>query len=234
MSDVEYEQLARFFSGAGVYGSPADPAVVRAGVGLTVTVRPDVFASVHGHCWTSGTTGDTLAIDPNTSGQARVDRVILRLSRTTWTVRAVVKKGTPGGGPPALATGPEFPNYETLLGNVTVPPGALSVTVTRGERYVGRTIRVGTSTAQTNPNPEVGDITWETDTKRLRIYDGAKTITLYEAAGTVIVTAPQSGWAVEADSVLDYAAGQVNLRLGTFQRTGGEVAPAAESRLPVL
>ncbi|MYU20497.1 hypothetical protein [Streptomyces sp. SID8352] len=234
VNDVEYEQMARYFTGSGVYGSPADPAVVTAGVGLTVKIRPNQFACVNGHGWTSGTTGDILDVDANPSGQTRIDRAVLRLSRTTWTVRAVVKKGTPGAGPPPLATGPEFPNYESLLANINVPPSALSVQVIRGERYVGRTLRVATSTAQTNPNPEIGDLTWESDTKRLRLYDGARTITLYEAAGTVVVTSAQSGWAVEADSALDYAAGQIHLRLGTFKRTGGEITPAAESRLPVL
>ncbi|MFE9936311.1 hypothetical protein [Streptomyces hirsutus] len=234
VTDVEYELLARHFSGNGVYGTPADPAVVTAGVGLTVNVRPNAFASVSGHGWTSGTTGDTLTIDPNPSGQTRVDRVILRLSRTTWTVRAVVKKGTPGGGPPTLATGPDFPNYEMLLGNVTVPAGALSVTVTRGERYVGRTIRVGTSTAQTNPNPEIGDITWETDTKRLRIYDGQKTRTLYEDSDQVVITTSVPGWKASSDSVLELRSGTVHLRLGSAERTGGGLSGSTSSRLPGL
>ncbi|MCW5252207.1 hypothetical protein [Streptomyces sp. SHP 1-2] len=234
VNDVEYEQMARYFTGSGVYGAPTDPAVVTAGVGLTVNIRANVFASVSGHGWTSGTTGDTLTIDPNTSGQARVDRVILRLSRTTWTVRAVIKKGTPGGGPPTLATGPDLPNFEVLLGNITVPAGALSVTVTRGERYVGRGLRVTTSTAQTNPNPELGDLTWESDTKRLRIYDGQKTRTLYEDSGQVVITTTVSGWKAGSDSVLELKNGAVYLRLGSMERTGGGLSGSTSSRLPGL
>ncbi|MFF9215635.1 hypothetical protein [Streptomyces viridosporus] len=234
VTDVEYEMLAAHFSGDGVYGDPSDPAVVSAGVGLTVNIRADVFASVRGHGWTSGSTDDSLTIAPNASGKTRTDRVVLRLNRSTWTVRAVVKEGIPGDGPPTLTTGDGFTTYEVLLANVTVPNGANSVTVTRGERYVGTRIRPCTNTAQTNPNPRLGEVIWETDTRRLRIYDGASWLTVYSDSGEINCGVELSAWSSNAQHILVERSGSVHLRLGSWTREAGTLAAGSESRLPVL
>lgn len=233
ITDVEYEQLAARFSDNGVYGSPSDDPVVTAGVGLTVRIRADVYASVRGHGWTSGPTGDTLDIAPNTSGKSRTDRVVLRLSRSTWTVRAVVKQGVPGEGPPTLTTGEGYNTFEVLLATVTVLNGANSVTVARGERYVGSRIRPTTSTAP-DPNPQITDTTWETDTKRLRLYDGERKRTIYEDSDPVLANSPLSAWKALSDSVLERRNGVAHLRLGSFERTGGTLSSSTDSRLPVL
>ena len=209
--------------------------VVRAAEGLDPAYEPLSWAraaSLRGHAWTSGTTGDTLTISPNTSGQTRIDRVVLRLDRNDWTVRAVVKLGTPGAGPPVLTTGEGYNTFEALLANVTVQNGASSVTVTRGERYVGSRMRPCTSTSLTNPNPQPGDLLWEVDTNRIRFYDGQALRTIYSESGVKVVNSPISSWSVPADSVLEEKNGSVHLRLGAFTRTGGTVS--SEVRLPVL
>lgn len=234
VTDVEYEMLAAHFSGDGVYGDPSDPAVVTAGVGLTVNVRADVFASVRGHGWTSGSTGDALDIAPNSSGTTRVDRIVLRLDRSTWTVRAVVKEGVPDEGPPVLTTGDAFTTYEVLLANVTVLNGANSVTVTRGERYVGTRLRPTTSTALTNPNPRLSDMIWETDTRRLRIYDGSSWLTIYSDSGEIDCGLALGAWSSNAQHILQERNGSVHLRLGSWTREAATLAAATESRLPVL
>ncbi|MEU0458654.1 hypothetical protein ABZ322_38100, partial [Streptomyces sp. NPDC006129] len=151
MTDVEYERLAARFSDNGVYGTPADAAVVSPGVGLNVTVRAGVYASVRGHGWTSGADGDTLPIAANSSGQTRIDRIVLRLTRADWTVRAVVKQGTPGAGVPSLSqsTG-DTGTYEVPLAEARLLSGATSVTVTRKELYVGTRVRPCTSSTR-NP-----------------------------------------------------------------------------------
>ncbi|MFF3928555.1 hypothetical protein [Streptomyces hirsutus] len=234
-TDIEYEMLAAFFSGDGVYGDPTEPAVATAGIGLTVNIRADVFGSLRGHGWTSGTTGAILNVTPNTSGQTRVDRVVLRLDRTAWTVRAVVKAGTPGAGPPTLTTGDGFNTYEALISNVTVLNGANTVTVVRGERYVGSRIRPTRSTAQTNPNLKLGDVLWEVDTKRLLLYDGDALRTIYSDPGEVVVNSPLLSWKNNIDCVLQEKNGTVHCRFGSFTRTAtGTLPSGTESRLPVL
>ncbi|WP_326700196.1 hypothetical protein OG909_24680 [Streptomyces sp. NBC_01754] len=234
VTDSEYEVMAGRFSDDGVYGTPSDPPVVTAGTGLTVRIRTDVTASVRGHAWTSGTTGDTLTIAPNGASSTRIDRVILRLDRSDWTVRAAVRQGTAGAAAPPLARDPgDTGLWEILLASVTVPAAATSVTVARSELYVGARIRPALST--TLPlHPELGEMVWETDTNRLRLYDGQRLRTVYEDSGTVLVTAGVSGWSALSDSVLEKHNGTAHLRLGSFERTGGTLSSSTESRLPVL
>ncbi|MEU2797422.1 hypothetical protein [Streptomyces sp. NPDC007117] len=214
VTEAEYEQLAARYSDDGVYGTPLDPATVTAGVGLNVVVRADVSASVRGHAWTSGSTGDTLPITPNTSGQTRTDRVVLRLDRSDWTVRAVVKDGTPGAGPPALTQDPgDTGVWEILLVGVTVPSSAGSVTVTRGELYVGTRVRPALSSHR-NIAPEVGELAYETDTGRLSMYTGSGAwATLYEDSPEVPLGGGYSTWDDEGQAVGQRAGSVVSLRI---------------------
>jgi hypothetical protein len=236
VTDLEYEKIAATFSDDGVYGDPTDDAVVTAGVGLSVDIRGDVHASVRGHAWTSGSAGDTLAISANASGQTRIDRVVLRLDRSTWDVRAVIREGTAGAGAPTISTATgDTGVYEILLANVTILNGASTVTVTRGERYVGARLRPTVSTDQINPNPRLGDLLYEVDTGRIRLYDGSALRTIHSNSGDVNVNSPLSTWRIDSDSILEERNGNVHLRLGNFTRTAGTVDNALTvTRLPVL
>lgn len=234
VTDLEYERLAARFSDDGVYGSPQDSPVVSAGVGLKVTIRAGVYASLRGHAWTSGTDGDSLDISPNASGQARTDRVVLRLDRSDWTVRAVVKTGTPGSGAPPLTQNVgDTGHYEIPLARVSVPTGASAVSVTREELYVGSRIRTCTSTTR-NPAPARGEMCFETDTGMVRVWTGTTWRTVYEDSRWLVVDSSVSGWAPTAEAVLDYQMGTVHLRMAGFRRTGGTLGSTTESRLPVL
>lgn len=234
VTDVEYERMAAHFSDNGVYGTPADAAVISPGVGLNVAVRANVYGSVRGHAWSSGSDGDTLSIAANSSGQTRIDRVVLRLTRADWTVRAVVKQGTPGAGVPSLSqsTG-DTGTYEIPLAEVRLLSGATSVTVTRKELYVGTRVRPCTSSTR-NPAPVVSEINYETDTKRAMLWTGSSWEAVFEDSGVVNVNNPNSAWSVEVDSVLEKRNGSVHLRLGSFKRTAGTLSASSESRLPVL
>lgn len=213
VTDPEYEKIAARFSDDGVWGDPADSSVVYTTTGLQVFVRAAKFASVRGHAWTSGSTDVTLTIGANTSGQTRVDRVVLRLDRSTWDVRAVVKAGSPGAGAPALTrdTG-DTGVFEVQLARVTVPNGASSVTVQREELYVGSRVR---SAKSTDPNlaPQVGEITYETDTGRWRGWNGSTRVTLYEDTGELALGAGFDTWTDHADNVGWRVNGVVFLRL---------------------
>lgn len=220
VTDAEYEQLAARFSDDGVYGDPTDTTVVSAGIGLTVDIRPGVDASVRGHGWTSGTATVTLPITANSSGQTRIDRVVLRLDRSDWTVRAVVKEGTPGAGPPPLTQDAgDTGVWEILLVGVTVQTGAGSVTVTRGELYVGTRVRPALSSHR-NVTPELGELAYETDTGRLSLYtkSGAWT-TVYEDPAEVYLGAGFSTWADQGQAVGQRSGSVVSLRISK-RRTG--------------
>ncbi|MEV2277880.1 hypothetical protein AB0I72_20070 [Nocardiopsis sp. NPDC049922] len=213
VTDAEYEALAARFSDDGVLGDPGDTAVVTAGTGLQVLVRATKYASLRGHAWTSGTVDDPLTINGNASGSTRTDRVVLRLDRSTWDVRAVVKDGTPGAGAPALTQDPgDTGVYEIPLARVIVPDSASSVTVTREELYVGTRIRPVDS-ATPNPFPGLGEIQYERDTGRWRGWDGSARRTLYEDSGEVALGPGFSTWEPSADNVGRLHNGVVTLRI---------------------
>ncbi|MEV6437230.1 hypothetical protein [Streptomyces anulatus] len=234
VTDAEYEQVAARFSDDGVYGSPVDAQVVTAGTGLTVNVRAGVTASVRGHAWTSGTTGAVLNIGANATGQTRLDRVVLRLDRSTWTVRAVIKAGTPGAAAPPLTRDAGTTGvWELPLSVVTVRAGALSTTVARGELYVGTRVRPSLSTTL-NLAPEQGEMAYLTDTQELRIYSGTTWRSVYRRDSSAVIDTPIFGWKNETQSVIEMRGGNVHLRLGSFQRVAGVVDSQVNSRLPVL
>ncbi|MGW4883356.1 hypothetical protein [Streptomyces murinus] len=234
VTDLEYEKLSARFSDDGIDGSPSGTPVVTAGGGLAVSIRPNVNATVRGHAWTSGGTALTLSVDVNGSGGARTDWVVLRLDRSDWTVSAAIRKGTPGAGAPALVqdTG-DTGLYEIPLALVTLPGGAASVTVKRAELYVGSRVRPCTSTTR-NPKPRVGELCFETDTGRMRLWTGTSWQSVFSSSSQVVVNSPVLAWDSDADSVLELRNNAVHLRLGNFRRVAGQLATADDSRLPVM
>ncbi|MEV4670965.1 hypothetical protein AB0K34_04860 [Actinomadura sp. NPDC049382] len=160
VSESEYEKLAARFSDDGILNGPFDSTPVVAGAGLQVLIQPGFVANVRGFAWESGSTEFPLTIDSNnlTAG-TRLDWVVLRLDRSTWQVRAAVRKGTPGAGRPALVrnlwgTGV----YEIPLALVSVPVGASSVDVTPYPLYVGSRIRFATGFDE--PDAAPGALRW--------------------------------------------------------------------------
>ncbi|MFF1960987.1 hypothetical protein ACFVWX_28935 [Streptomyces sp. NPDC058220] len=234
VTDAEYEVIAARFSDDGVYGGPADTQIVAAGAGLNVTIRANAEASVRGHAWTSGATTITLPVNANAAGSARTDRVVLRLDRSVWTVRAVVKQGTPGSGAPTLTQDPgDTGVYEIPLALVTILPAAVTVTVTRSELYAGARIRPALSTAR-NPVAVPGEMVYETDTRQVRVWTGSTWMIVSADSGTVVVDSPLYGWTIGTTSVLEMRSGVVSLRLGSFTRAAGALANTTSSRLPAV
>jgi microcystin-dependent protein len=69
---------------------------------------------------------ETKTIDANTSGQLRIDRIILRNAITgAKTITIEVLKGTPGAGAPGLTT--DATTYEVSLAQVSVANGASQI-----------------------------------------------------------------------------------------------------------
>lgn len=234
VTDLQYETLSARFSDDGIYGTPADTAVVSAGVGLSVNVRANVAGSVRGHGWSSGSDGDTLSVAANTSGSTRVDRVVLRLDRSDWTVRAVVKQGVPGAGAPALtvSTG-DTGTYEIPLADVTVLNNAVSVTVTRRELWVGGRVRPCTSSTR-NLAPAVGEMCLEVDTGTVRMWDGTTWAVLHKTDATVNADVNLTAWTATGSSVLERRGDIVVLRTAYFERKGSNLSTSSDSRLPLL
>ena len=233
ITDVEYEAIAARFSDDGVYGTPSDPAVVAPGTGLSVDIRAGVYASVRGHAWTSGTTSVNLPIAPSVGSFTRHDRVVLRLNRSDWTVRAAVKTGSPGGREPDLTQDEgDTGVYEVPLATVTLRPDALTVTVARSELYVGARMRPCTSTTR-NPAPKPGELAFEMDTRRVTMWDGSAWLLIYRAGASETVDSPLSSWALRGSSVVERRGDVVTLRTAYIDRKGA-LSAASDSRLPIL
>lgn len=233
VNDAEYEQLSAPFADNGVIGDPTLEPVVTAGAGLTVNLRANVAGCVRGFFWTSGD-GDTLEIAANSSGQTRMDWVVLRLTRSDWTVRAAIRQGTPGAGIPALVQDPPVTGvYEIALAQVTLLSGAGTVTVNRNELYLGTGIRPQLS-SRPNSTPVRGELHYQTDTDRVALWNGSAWRNVISTSGIVSAASPLAAWSIVVEPTVELRNGSVHLRLGQFNRTGGALDGAADSRLPVL
>lgn len=212
VTDSEYERIAARFSDDGIDGSPLDTAVVSAGTGLQAVVRSGVYGSVRGFAWYSGAVDDPLTISANASGSTRTDAVVLRLDRSTWDVRAVVREGTPGSGAPTLVqdTG-DTGLYEILLAYVTVANGAVSVTVTDRPQFIGTRIRPADN-GKSPPSPRVGQVEYRPNTGQWRGWNGTKWVTVYEDTGELTIGAGFGTWEPETDCVGRKRNGVVTLR----------------------
>jgi len=143
VTELMYERLSAVNAPDGLLGSPADaPAVFSNATGArTVRLRANVRALLRGFAYDSGDTEIPLVLEENTSGASRVDLIVLRLTRATWTVQETVITGTPGQGPPAAvrnlgATGV----YDLPLAEVAVANGAGELagsTITPRAWYLG-------------------------------------------------------------------------------------------------
>lgn len=188
VTEAEYERLAARFADDGVYWLAAGSPVVSPGSGLQVLVQANLRATVRGFYYESGPTGVALAIDSNGSGATRIDRVVLRLDRSTWEVRAAIRQGTPGSGAPTLVRQPwDTGVWEIPLALVTVPSGASSITsgnIASAPLWVGSRNRVHL-TSQRDPAPFPGQINYAVDTDSYERWNGAAWRTIIEDTGWV-------------------------------------------------
>lgn len=126
-TDAEFSAMFRQVfpnSVLGAYGSTA-LSLTADSSGMRVTLQPG-NGFVRGHFYRNQ---DPLAltIGQNTSGQARIDTVVLRLQYgTVKAIKAVVVPGAPGGGAPAL-TQTDTGTYDLPLWNIKVAAGAPTI-----------------------------------------------------------------------------------------------------------
>lgn len=213
VTDSEYEAIAARFSDDGVEGDPTGLPVVVAGAGLQVLVKANRSAAVRGFAWASGTSDVPLTIASNSSGATRVDWVVLRLDRSTWNVRAVVKQGTPGAGSPGLTQNTGGTGvFEIGLALVTVPNGATSVTVTPWTTYIGTRIRPANS-GRAPAFPRLGEMQYRPDLGAWHGWNGNTWKTIYEDTGEITITGWFDTWEAEADCIGRRVGDTVGLRM---------------------
>lgn len=234
VSDTEYEQLAHPQAADGMVGTPAGTQPVYAdSTGRQVKVRADRFGLVRGFIWWSGSTEVTKAIAANSSGQTRIDLVVLRLTRSTGDVTVQIVAGTPGAGAPALTNNTGTTGvWEMALATVTVLNGAATITAAqcvRSEWYLGEPLII--CTAATRPPHSPGRRIWQTDTATGFTSDGTAWLVTLEDTDWLSASAA-SGWTL--------LSGEYRRRNGMVtavviaQRTGSQLNPNTASLLTTL
>lgn len=169
ISEVEHEQLMFVAHADGVFGLPTDSAVVFADNALvrTVKINANRVAWVRGSRWESGPLTLTLPqLAANTSGQPRIDLVVLRLDRADYTVKETVITGTPAASPvpPAKQTSTGTTGfYDFPLAEVLVNAGVVNIqgsAVTPRAWYIGSDGQIR-CTPTTRPPHDMARIVWD-------------------------------------------------------------------------
>lgn len=145
LTNVEHEALTRRTLPDSVYGGTGNsgPVLADTTATRTVKVQANMHAQVRGSRYDSGETDIPLTLEANTSGQPRIDRITLRLDRSTYIVKEHVLKGTPAQNPAAPALrqdggGTGF--WDFPLADVRVEHNASTITadkITRRCWYTG-------------------------------------------------------------------------------------------------
>lgn len=114
--------LASGVGGSGV-ASIGNKLVYGDSTGRQVKIKPNEAFIFRGFRWESGTEVIVRPLDVNTSGKTRIDRIVLRLDRSDWTVRLATIKGTPADVPVA----PQWTSNYGATGVHDVPIGRATV-----------------------------------------------------------------------------------------------------------
>lgn len=107
VTDAAYERLMGPITGSGRYnfsptsGQITTPLIFADNSGRQVKAYANQSAIVRGFRWESGTTPPIVALDANTSGNPRLDLIVLRLDRSNFNVRLGKTNGTPASVPAA-------------------------------------------------------------------------------------------------------------------------------------
>lgn len=199
VTDAVYERLMEPMTPDGLVGTPTAPSLAYGdNIDRLVKIAPNRAAIVRGFYYTSGPDVIDLPITANTSKFTRYDRVVLRLDRNFFTVRAVVLGGTAGADPkpPAIVQqAPPDRYWDLPLANVRVPPSAAKVAasdVTNIGYHIAQQPLTGLATAR--PSPASGRLYMDKDNLRLYVgtHEGSWK-TVYYDSGWRIVT-PATGW----------------------------------------
>ncbi|MBQ1047846.1 hypothetical protein KBX50_05155 [Micromonospora sp. C51] len=240
ITPYEHELLTHRAMPDGLRGFPTDAAPVFAdGTGTRIVrVRAGLVGTVRGTAWESGGTDFSLPqLASNTSGHTRIDLVVLRLSRTDYTVTETVITGTPAAQPvaPSLvrntgSTG--FFDHPLAEVRVAHNAGALAAnTVTTRTWYVGSDGQIRCN-PDTRPEHEAGRPWWEHTTGRYVVSTGSQGFVIGDNASTTLplVTA---NWAAPVFNRLRKRNGWTSMTV-TPQRVSGHLNSGQTSRLGTI
>ncbi|MFB6392641.1 hypothetical protein [Polymorphospora lycopeni] len=236
VTQLQHERLLGRLGPSGLLGSPADlPLVYADGTGTRTTkIRANRQALVEGYGWENDGVEVTKTHAANSSGQTRIDVVVLRLSRSTWDVTSQIVQGTPGAGPPAVTmqTGSSGV-WELPVADVAVASGATTFAgsvVTPRAWYVGDDGQI-ICTSTTRPPHSPGRQITETNTGQVLVSVGSQWLILREDTGWVPLT-PAAGWGARLLQVRRLN-GQVTLWCNV-RRTGSTLAANTTSIITTL
>jgi hypothetical protein len=134
VTSLEHERLVSPQAPDGLVGHPDDlPMVYADGTGTrAVKIRANRYAVVRGTQYDSGTSDITMSsLAANSSGQPRIDRIVLRLNRTDYTITETAITGTPAASPSAPALTQDTGStgfFDIPLARVAVANGATAIT----------------------------------------------------------------------------------------------------------
>lgn len=197
VTEAQFEQMAAHDTEDGFYMDPngafidtsGGPVYADSSSPRGVKIRADKYANVRGFGYHSGASDVLLAIDANTSGSTRIDRVVLELNRATWNVRSKIVKGTAGSGVPPALTRQEGTTgvFQVPVARVTVPNNASVIApgnvYVEGHR-VGSRIRAWLSQADML-YPKLGEVGFDNAAKTWFGWDGTARRTLYSDTGWI-------------------------------------------------
>ncbi|WP_157779119.1 hypothetical protein [Micromonospora sp. WMMA2032] len=168
-----------------------------------VNVRASKSALVEGYFWQNDAVEFSKTLAANTSGSTRIDLVVLRLSRSDYSVSVQVVQGTPGAGAPATtnATGTSG-WWELPLAEVTVANNATTLASTDVVRrcwYLGEDGMI-LCKAATMPPPSPGRVVYRTDTDQYLLSNGTTWSPTAEDSG-LLSLALSSGWTAALNRV---------------------------------
>lgn len=240
----EHEQLAHSGFGTGIVGHPSTTSQVAYcdGTGTrAVHLRAERWVVVRGLMWYSGASIITVNLTANTSGQTRIDRVVLRVDRSAETVTEEILPGTPGSGaPPALTanTGVGSGVWEFPLGRATVASGASALAagdfVPEAWYLGGQSIVTnGADTAPGAAQQHAATLRYDAASDTVSVSTGAAWREVYSRSGKVTLTAA-AGWSLGGYGGHVRRNNNLVTLAGQFVRTGAQLSsgPSLLTRLP--
>lgn len=202
-NEVQFSKWARSLADSGIVSglafSTPGGMVVRAASGQ---------ALVRGVFYENGDNKDlTVGAAPTTTGQTRLDAVVLRLDQNADSIILAVKPGTAntsGGALPALTQNETV--YELLVGTVSVANGVAAITssmVTELRPSVGERVGVGPSTRQPTAAAYGEGLWFDVTTKQVEYSDGTTWTSLFTTDNiTGILSIAKGGTGVQAYKAL--------------------------------
>lgn len=190
VSEYEHELLAARSTPDGVHGVPTDPAPVIADAGVrTLRMRAGINANLRGSVFRSGSTDLVLEqLAANTSGNPRIDLVVLRLDRSDYTIAPAVITGTPAANPvaplPVRGQGPSG-FFDMPMAAVRVAHNASTIAagdVTTRCWYLGSDGQIR-CTPESRPPVESGRLIWEYPTGKYLVGTGNSWVTVWDDSG---------------------------------------------------